>query len=86
MSFVPAFAPDALSEWQELEFDLQERVWDALEDVLNHPPARETEKVIDVVYEVGGARHFLFIRILLDSTRNNLTVTGVTHVIRPVKP
>lgn len=38
MSYVPEFAPDAQSQWRELEVELQEVVLDELEILLANPP------------------------------------------------
>jgi hypothetical protein len=38
MSFVPGFAPDAKSQWLELDPVLQEMVLDELESLLANPP------------------------------------------------
>ena len=80
MSFVPAFAPDARSQWQELEPVLQERVLDELEsllkDVAVHP---RREFYHDFLYEDGYAFHYVFLRIHIDRKRQIVTIVGVAR-------
>src|SRR5438045_8962961 len=77
MSFVPGFAPDALSQWRELDFELQELVLDELERLAADPPAAGSADVVDVVREVAGLRHYVFVRFAVDRARQRLIIVGV---------
>jgi hypothetical protein len=81
MSFVPGFAPDALSQWRELDFDLQELVLDEVDKLANDPPARDTA-IIDLAHDLPTGRHYLFIQLLIDHPRGRVVVIGVGHHFR----
>ena len=79
MSFTPAFAPDARSQWGALDFELQELVLDAMEQIAHHPPTT-VEHFVDVVHVIGNVRHTLFLRLLVDQPRKQVVAIGVGHV------
>ena len=84
MSFVPEFAPDALSQWRELEPGLQELVLDGVEHVLAHPPAPPVVAIYHDVYRADEhAEDYVFIRIIIDRLRGKMIVAGVVHYVRP---
>jgi len=55
MNFAPEFAPDAQSQWRELDDpELQELVWDAVEGLAHNPPS-EPELIAETQnYGRGG--------------------------------
>lgn len=58
MSFVPAFAPDAQSQWRDLDIQLQELVLDEMETLASNPPAPPTSMAYrDVCHQTQHARH-----------------------------
>jgi hypothetical protein len=84
MSFVPGFAPDALSQWRALDFELQELVLDELERLAINPP-HTTEQVIDVVRDAADVRHYIFLHVLVDHQRERVVAVGVGHHARFLK-
>ena len=86
MSYALEFAPDARSEWQELDFGLQELVLDELDAQTAHPPAKPSGVVLlhDLVHDAPGVRHYVFLRCILDHGTEALTVIGVVHYARPM--
>jgi hypothetical protein len=85
MSFTPAFAPDARSQWGALDFEFQEIVLDELDRLALDPP-EHGEHIIDVVVEAGGFRHYLFLRVSVDHPQAMVTVIGVGYFARPTIP
>ena len=84
MSFVPEFAPDAESQWRELEPLLQELVLDGIESLLSNPPAPPVIAVYHDVYHADAqGEHYIFIRVIIDRSLQKLTVAGVAHHFRP---
>ena len=83
MSFAPGFAPDGLAQWRALDFELQELVLDEVERLAIDPPGG-VEHVADVVVDVIGMRHYLFVHVLVDRPRQQVIVVGVGHHARPV--
>src|SRR5258708_3888474 len=84
MSFVPGFAPDALSKWRALDFALQELVLDELEQLANNPPAT-SEQIIDLVRDMADVRHYIFLHVLVDRERERIVAVGVGHHARSLK-
>ena len=80
MSLTPAFAPDAKSQWRELDIELQELVLDELENVARHPPKTQGEVRRDAFRESSNQKHYLFIRFVVD--RSTVTLVGIHHLIR----
>lgn len=84
MSFVPEFAPDAKSQWRELDPVLQEMVLDELELLLANPPAPpKREFYHDFRHEEENQFHYVFLRVHVDYRRRVITIAGVIHHIRP---
>ena len=84
MSFVPEFAPDALSQWRELDPELQEVVLDSIEALLANPPPPPTVRMYhDVYHEDDRGRHYIFVRVLVDRIRERITIAGVVDYLRP---
>lgn len=86
MDFAPDFAPDAQSQWRDLDDTaLQELVWDAVEDLARSPPLVE-EFIADFVHEGEDGWHYVFISMNSDHVKGRLTVAGVNHYVRPKVP
>jgi hypothetical protein len=85
MSYTPAFAPDARSQWRALDIPFQEAALDEVERLCTSPP-EAPEHVSDVVIEHGDVRHFLFIHVTLDPARHVMTVVGVGYCTRARVP
>ena len=81
MSLTPGFAPDAKSQWQALDFEIQEIVLDEIERVASNPPP-DGEYVLDPVREVAGVRLYVFVRVIVDRGRGTVTVVGVGTIAR----
>ena len=82
MSLTPAFAPDARSHWEELDFELQELVIDELDKIALDPPHPMTGIFRrDTVRQVGNGRDYLFLRFALDDTR--ATLIGIHYLFVP---
>jgi hypothetical protein len=83
MDFAPEFAPDAQSQWRELDdTTLQDLVWDAVEDLARNPPP-VAEYVADFIHPSGDGWHYIFISINIDHAKCKLTVAGVNRYFRP---
>jgi len=78
MSLTPGFAPDALSQWKGLEFDLQERVLDEVEALVLRD-LKEGEHIIDFVQNSSAGLHYIFLRTYVNRTTTRLSVIGVGH-------
>ena len=76
MSLVPDFAPDAKSQWHSLQLYDQELVLDEIDRLCEHPPVKDSF-VSEVIYERNGLRHFIFVRVRINTKRTHLTITGV---------
>jgi hypothetical protein len=84
MEFVPEFAPDAASQWHELEPLLQELVWDKVEELVHNPPAPPAQEIYsDIVHEDKAAWHYVFLSINIDRAKGRITVAGVNCYTRP---
>ena len=84
MSFVPAFAPDAQSQWRGLDIQLQELVLDEMERLASNPPLPPTSMAYgDVFHETLHARHYVFLRAIVDRPRREITVVGIVHLQKP---
>lgn len=86
MSYALAFAPDARTQWQELDPWLQELVLDEADLVASAPPVQSTVVYRDVVRTETGQRHYLFLRFTIDDIRKCVTMIGVAHFIKPENP
>lgn len=86
MSYALEFAPDARSQWRELDLGLQELVLDELDALTAHPPAKPSGVVLlhDLAHDVPGLRHYVFLRFMLAHATEVLTVIGVVHYARPM--
>ena len=70
MSYALDFAPDAYSQWRELEPDLQELALDEADRVADNPPPPPVGEVVrDVVRRGKGADDYVFVRLVLDRQR-----------------
>lgn len=83
MSFIPGFAPDAISQWIALDFELQELVLDEIDRLAATPPDGP-EHFADLVHMGVELRHYLFIHLIVDVSRRRIVVVGVGHHQRPV--
>lgn len=80
MSLTPAFAPDAKSQWQELDILLQERVLDELDKLAAVPPdAPRGVALHDFVHVIGEVRNYIFMRIVIDLASQRITIIGIFH-------
>jgi mRNA-degrading endonuclease RelE of RelBE toxin-antitoxin system len=84
MSYALDVAPDAQSQWRELDVELQEVVLDELDLLANNPPADRTALVLDVVRDFQGARHYDFIQVLLNRRVRVISMIGASHHARPL--
>lgn len=82
MSFTPEFTADAQSQWQALDFDLQELVLDELERVLAKPP-RAPSFIADFVSERAGMRRYVFLELEVDHRRRTVRLISVGLHARP---
>lgn len=81
MSYALAFAPDARSQWRELEPALQELALDEMDAIAGNPPPPPLVEVVrDAVRRTPAGADYVFIRAVLDHTRRQVIVTGVVHV------
>ena len=86
MSFAPAFAPDAESEWRALDFELQELVLDEVDRLAGNPPPTPRGTILhDLVHDEAGVRHYVFLRLVVDRSGGTITVIGVVHYARPIQ-
>jgi hypothetical protein len=82
MILTPAFAPDAQSQWLELDIDLQERLLDEMESLAAAPPAdSNVSHMRDFVVQRQSERCYVFFQFVVDPRTATLTVTGVQHVV-----
>lgn len=86
MSYVPGFAPDANADWRELDTTLQERVLDEMDRIAADPPSPGTRFLADFVEEALGAKHYVWIRYVINRSARRITVTGIVHYARPLRP
>ena len=84
MSYALAFAPDAQSQWLELDVRLQELALDEADDMASHPPATSSVFTRDLALDEAGVRHYVFLRLAVERSRSTVTVIGVGHVSRPL--
>jgi hypothetical protein len=86
MSFVPEFAPDAKSQWRELEVELQELVLDEMERLATNSPAAASNTIIyrDVTYLDRTQKHYVFLRAVVERDRAAVVVIGIAHIARPL--
>jgi hypothetical protein len=85
MDFVAEFAPDARSQWEELDFLIQELVRDKVEELLHNPPA-VTETYPDIAHEGEDGWHYVFLSVNIDHAGGRMTIAGVNHFIRRKPP
>ena len=87
MSYAPGFAPDGHADWRELELELQERVLDEVDRIAaNPPPPPATIFLDDFVCETPDARHYVWIRYVVNRAAGTVTVIGITHYARRLSP
>jgi len=83
MSFAPGFAPDGQADWRALETELQEQVLDAMDRIAaNPPPPPATVFLGDFVWEASDAKHYVWIRYIVNRTAQTITVIGITDYAR----
>jgi hypothetical protein len=79
MSYALDFAPDAYSQWRELEAELQELALDEADRVADNPPPPPVQEMVrDVVRRGTVLDDYIFVRLVLDRQRRLVVVTGVT--------
>ena len=84
MILTPVFAPDAKSQWLELDVELQEILLDEMEKLAAHPPAgSQSTHAGDFLIARGSERHYVFFQFVLDARGKRLIVTGVHHHVAP---
>jgi hypothetical protein len=84
MSYVPGFAPDGKADWRELAVELQERVLDELDRLAADPPLPPpTTFLTDFVLETAEAKHYVWIRYVVNRASRTITITGITHYAQP---
>jgi len=80
---VPGFAPDGQADWRELDAELQERVLVEMDRVAtNPPPPPATMFLDDFVCETPDAKHYVWIRYVVDRNAKTITVIGITDYAR----
>ena len=84
MSSALEFAPDASSQWRELEVTLQELALDELERTAAAGPQSRGSFVRDFTHSQGGFLHYVFLRVAWNEAADTLVVLGVAHYVRPV--
>jgi len=84
MSYALAFAPDAKSQWLELDLRLQELALDEVEDMASHPSETSNVLTRDIAIDEAGVRHYLFLRLVIDRSRSTVTVIGLQYLSRPL--
>ncbi|HEX4796593.1 MAG TPA: hypothetical protein VH370_22570 [Humisphaera sp.] len=82
MSYALVFAPDAKSQWLELDVRLQELVLDEADDMASHPPTMSKVYTRDVVLDEAGVRQYVFLRLAVERRTSTVTVIGVKHLSR----
>jgi hypothetical protein len=76
MSFTPGFAPDAKSQWHELDFEFQELVLDELDKLAaNLPIAVRGVIEHDFVHRREDERHYIFLRLTVDRSLRTLKIS-----------
>lgn len=87
MSYALDFAPEAREAWRTLEVSLQEAVLDELDRLADRPlELPRGASVRDVIRDIGGSRHYVFLQVHPDHARQTLHVYVVGHYARPVGP
>jgi hypothetical protein len=87
MSYALDFAPDAYSQWRELEPQLQELALDEADRTADSPPPPPVQEIVrDAVRRGTVLDDYIFVRLVLDHKRQVVTVTGVIHLPRPSRP
>ena len=85
MTFTPEFAPDAKSQWLELDVDLQEKVLDEIEQmILDASSATLPEIYRDAVFSRETLRHYLFVHAIVNQEQQRVTILGIALVSRPL--
>jgi hypothetical protein len=85
MSYTPEFAPDARSQWRQLDFEFQEVVLDIMDFFTSTPPMGDTDRAERVV-DSNGIRHSIIVRVAIDHRRKLVALIGVSHKTRPISP
>ena len=86
MSYALDFAPDAYSQWRELEPHLQELALDEADRTADNPPPPPVQEIVrDVVRRGAVLDDYIFVRLVIDRKRQAVIVTGVIHVPRPAR-
>jgi hypothetical protein len=84
MSLTPGFAPDAKSQWLELDVELQERILDELENLAAAPLNAPRGIILhDFVHVTRDAHNYIFLRLIVDSNQQSLTLIGVGRYSSP---
>ena len=84
MSFALEFAPNASSQWRELELTLQELTLDELDRTAAAGPHSRRVFVRDFTHPLGGLLHYVFLRVVWNPAGDTLVVLGVAHHARPI--
>ena len=86
MSYALAFAPDAGTQWQELDLWLQELALDEADSVASAPPPTSEVIYRDILHTQGNERHYLFLRLTVDHDKEQITLIGLAHLLRVDNP
>ena len=85
MSYALDFAAEAREAWRALDIPLQEAVLDELDPLADRPlELPRGASVRDLVLDIGGSRHYVFLQVHPDHARQTLHVYVVGHFARPV--
>jgi len=80
MSYALAFTADARYDLGELDFNLQELVLDELDRVAASQTLTTGNTFVrDIVHELPGIRHYLFLHLAVDLPRSTLVILGIHH-------
>jgi hypothetical protein len=82
MSYALAFAPDARTQWQELDLWLQELALDDADAMASAPPPTSEVVYRDMLHTKGNERHYLFLRFTVDHDKKQVTLIGLAHLVR----
>lgn len=83
MNLTPVFAPDAKSQWRELDVELQEMVLDEMEKLAAQPQfSLRPTLTADFVITRQSERHFVFLQYIVERRARRLVVTGVHHFVQ----
>ncbi len=89
MSYIPEFEPPAIAEFSRLEFWLQEKTLDVIEELLANPSLLkfglfDATRIYDFAVNAAGLRHYVLLTIALNSRLMVLTVAELGHFAKPL--